>query len=65
MLMKPRRRGPGRPPICPEGLTQIRVRLTPDQLAKLDAVACELNGRGVEPRHSSHITHLLRGQRPL
>ena len=37
-------RGPGRPPICEEGLTQIRIRLTPEQLGKLDVVAHELNG---------------------
>jgi hypothetical protein len=38
------RRGPGRPKICEEGLTEVRVRLTPEQLAKLDVVAGELMG---------------------
>jgi hypothetical protein len=37
-------RGPGRPPLCKEGLKEVRVRLTPDQLAKLDLVAGELQG---------------------
>lgn len=34
----------GRPPLCEEGLTEVRVRLTPDQLAKLDVVAGNLMG---------------------
>ena len=38
------KRGPGRPPLCEEGLTEVRVRLTPEQLAKLDLVAGELQG---------------------
>jgi len=44
MLMKPRRRGPGKPRICREGLTEIRVRVTREQLEKLDVVAGELQG---------------------
>lgn len=34
----------GRPPLCEKGLTEVRVRLTPEQLAKLDLVAGELQG---------------------